>query len=106
MNEEHKGEIILYQTDNGKTKIEVRLENESTFRKSRQVQTEGGRSVDYDPNTPESVEFFKIVQNKRHYAAHDHTAAERQVRKEQYEYCRGKFLNFRPLTKQRAWQLI
>lgn len=200
MKEEQKGEIILYQTDNGKTKIEVRLENDniwlsqqqmaelyqssrtnviehikhifeegeldenSTCRKFRQVQIEGGRSVegeipfynldmiislgyrikshiatkfriwaterfkeyivkgftmdderlkqmgggsywyellnrirdirssekvlyrqvldlyatsvDYDPNTPESVEFFKIVQNKLHYAAHGHTAAE------------------------------
>jgi len=82
MNEEQKGEIILYQTDNGKTKIEVRLENEnvwlsqqqmaelyqssrtnvvehikhifeegeldenSTCQKFRQVQTEGGRSVE------------------------------------------------------------
>lgn len=197
---EQKGEVILYQTDEGKTKIEVRLENEnvwlsqqqmaelyqssrtnviehiqhifeegelnenSTCRKFRQVQTEGNRSVerelpfynldmiislgyriksriatkfriwaterlkeymvkgftmdderlkqmggggywyellnrirdirssekvmyrqvldlystsvDYDPDTLESIEFFKIVQNKLHYAAHGHTAAE------------------------------
>ena len=33
-------------------------------------------SVDYDPRTPESITFFKIVQNKLHYAAHGHTAAE------------------------------
>ncbi len=33
-------------------------------------------SVDYDPNTEDSVEFFKIVQNKPHFAAHRHTAAE------------------------------
>ena len=33
-------------------------------------------SVDYDPNTPESAELFKIVQNKLHYATHGHTAAE------------------------------
>ena len=33
-------------------------------------------SVDYDPNTPETIEFFKIVQNKLHFAAHGHTAAE------------------------------
>ena len=32
-------------------------------------------SVDYDPRAPQSVEFFKIVQNKMHYA-HGHTAAE------------------------------
>lgn len=33
-------------------------------------------SVDYDPKAPETGEFFKIVQNKLHYAAHGHTAAE------------------------------
>ena len=33
-------------------------------------------SVDYNPHSEESVRFFKIVQNKLHYAAHGHTAAE------------------------------
>lgn len=33
-------------------------------------------SVDYDPNTEESKLFFKQVQNKMHWAAHGHTAAE------------------------------
>ena len=33
-------------------------------------------SVDYDPRSSESVAFFKMVQNKLHYAAHGHTAAE------------------------------
>jgi hypothetical protein len=33
-------------------------------------------SVDYDPKSSVSVHFFKIVQNKLHYAAHGHTAAE------------------------------
>jgi hypothetical protein len=42
----------------------------------RQVLDLYATSVDYDPHTPESVEFFKIVQNKLHYAAHGHTAAE------------------------------
>jgi hypothetical protein len=32
--------------------------------------------VDYDPKSPVSIEFFTIVQNKLHYAAHGHTAAE------------------------------
>ena len=32
--------------------------------------------MDYDPHSDESVEFFKIVQNKLHFAAHGHTAAE------------------------------
>lgn len=33
-------------------------------------------SIDYDPKNDLSVEFFKIVQNKMHWAAHGHTAAE------------------------------
>ena len=33
-------------------------------------------SVDYDPNTDTSREFFAMVQNKMHWAAHGHTAAE------------------------------
>jgi len=42
----------------------------------RQVLDLYSTSVDYDPRTPESLEFFKIVQNKIHFAAHGHTAAE------------------------------
>ncbi len=42
----------------------------------RQVLDLYATSVDYDPQTPESQEFFKIVQNKIHFAAHGHTAAE------------------------------
>ena len=37
MKEERKGEIILYQTDNGKTKIEVRLENENVWLSQQQM---------------------------------------------------------------------
>lgn len=42
----------------------------------RQVLDLYATAIDYDPNAPESLEFFKIVQNKLHYAAHGHTAAE------------------------------
>ena len=42
----------------------------------RQVLDLYATSIDYNPNAPESIEFFKIVQNKLHYAAHGHTAAE------------------------------
>lgn len=42
----------------------------------RQVLDLYATSVDYDPKSQESVAFFKIVQNKLHYAAHGHTAAE------------------------------
>ena len=33
-------------------------------------------SIDYDPSAEASVQFFKQVQNKMHWAAHRHTAAE------------------------------
>jgi len=33
-------------------------------------------SIDYDPRTDVSREFFKIIQNKMHWAAHGHTAPE------------------------------
>lgn len=42
----------------------------------RQVLDLYATSVDYAPTSAESVRFFKIVQNKLHYAAHGHTAAE------------------------------
>lgn len=42
----------------------------------RQVLDLYATSVDYDPRSEESIKFFKIVQNKLHYAAHGHTAAE------------------------------
>lgn len=42
----------------------------------RQVLDLYATSQDYDPKSAESVRFFKIVQNKLHYAAHGHTAAE------------------------------
>ena len=42
----------------------------------RQVLDLYATSVDYDPRSEESIRFFKIVQNKLHYAAHGHTAAE------------------------------
>ena len=42
----------------------------------RQVLDLYATSVDYNPQSEESIQFFKIVQNKLHYAAHGHTAAE------------------------------
>ena len=42
----------------------------------RQVLDLYATSVNYNPHSEESVRFFKIVQNKLHYAAHGHTAAE------------------------------
>ena len=42
----------------------------------RQVLDLYATAVDYDPRSDLSIEFFKIVQNKLHFAAHGHTAAE------------------------------
>lgn len=42
----------------------------------RQILDIYATSIDYNPRATESIEFFKIVQNKMHYAAHGHTAAE------------------------------
>ena len=42
----------------------------------RQVLDLYATSVDYDPKSSESIAFFKMVQNKLHFAAHGHTAAE------------------------------
>ena len=42
----------------------------------RQVLDLYATSIDYDPKSPDSIAFFKLVQNKLHFAAHGHTAAE------------------------------
>lgn len=42
----------------------------------RQVLDIYATAIDYDPHVKQSIEFFKIVQNKLHFAAHGHTAAE------------------------------
>ena len=42
----------------------------------RQVLEIYATSVDYSPNAEENLKFFKIIQNKMHFAAHGHTAAE------------------------------
>ncbi|GKT11927.1 MAG: hypothetical protein ISEC1_P0900 [Thiomicrorhabdus sp.] len=42
----------------------------------RQVLDLYATASDYDPNSKTSNHFFKIIQNKLHYAAHGHTASE------------------------------
>ena len=42
----------------------------------RQVLDLYATSVDYDPKSKESTMFFKMIQNKLHFATHGHTAAE------------------------------
>ena len=42
----------------------------------RQVLDLYATAIDYNPKSDESIQFFKIVQNKLHFAAHGNTAAE------------------------------
>ncbi len=42
----------------------------------RQVLELYATAIDYDANSEDSLTFFKIVQNKLHYAAHGHNASE------------------------------
>ena len=42
----------------------------------RQVLDLYATAVDYNPKDEKSIEFFKMVQNKLHYATHGHTASE------------------------------
>lgn len=42
----------------------------------RQVLDLYATSIDYDPKSDTSIQFFKVVQNKLHYATNQHTAAE------------------------------
>jgi hypothetical protein len=41
----------------------------------RQVLDLYATATDYHPSREESLKFFKMVQNKLHYAAHGHTAS-------------------------------
>ncbi|MDR3243242.1 MAG: virulence RhuM family protein [Elusimicrobiota bacterium] len=42
----------------------------------RQILDIYATSIDYNPNSKESKQFFKVVQNKMHFAAHGHTVSE------------------------------
>jgi hypothetical protein len=105
--EKNNSQILIYQTEGGKTKIEVRLENETVWLTQKLLaelfQKEGkrevsrtvdfynpdmiisvgyriksnvGTSIDYDPTIEISINFFKTVQNKLHWAITCKTAAE------------------------------
>ncbi len=52
---------------------DIRSSEKAVF---RQVLDLYATSLDFDPESSESIAFFKMVQNKLHYAAHGHTAAE------------------------------
>jgi len=51
-------------------------------------------SIDYDPKVETSILFFKIVQNKMHWAAHGHTAAEIIYKRANAEKSHMGVLNF------------
>ena len=52
---------------------DIRSSEKIFYAKIRDIYT---TAIDYDPNTEESVLFFKSVQNKMHWAIHGHTASE------------------------------
>ncbi len=52
---------------------EIRLSERMFYQKVTDIYA---TSVDYDPSAPTTITFFKIVQNKLHYAVHRHTAPE------------------------------
>jgi len=52
---------------------EIRLSERMFYQKVTDIYA---TSVDYDPTAPSTIKFFKIVQNKLHYAVHRHTAPE------------------------------
>jgi hypothetical protein len=52
---------------------EIRLSERMFYQKVTDIYA---TSVDYDPSANTTINFFKMVQNKLHYAVHRHTAAE------------------------------
>ncbi|MBS7528592.1 virulence RhuM family protein [Fusibacter paucivorans] len=57
---ENNNDLLIYQTEDGKTKIDVRLENETVWMTQKAI-------AELYQTTP---------QNKLHFAIHSHTAAE------------------------------
>ncbi len=52
---------------------EIRLSERMFYQKVTDIYA---TSIDYDASAPTTIKFFKIVQNKLHYAVHRHTAPE------------------------------
>ncbi len=88
-------EIIIYQTEDGHTKIDVKFEDETVWLTQTQLcelyQASKSNISEHIKHIFEEGEleenavvrkfrttaaFFKMVQNKLHYASHGHTAAE------------------------------
>ncbi|GHT92989.1 toxin Fic [Alphaproteobacteria bacterium] len=64
----------------------------------RQILDIYATSVDYSPQASETLAFFKIVQNKMHFAVHGHTAAEIQ---HQRADCSQPFMGLKAFAGQR-----
>ncbi len=58
---------------------EIRLSERRFYQKITDIYS---TSIDYNPDAPTTKEFFAKVQNKLHYAIHNHTAAELIVKRE------------------------
>ena len=52
---------------------EIRLSERRFYQKLTDIYA---TSMDYDKNSPLTRQFFQMIQNKMHYAVHQHTAAE------------------------------
>lgn len=57
---------------------EIRLSERRFYQKLTDIYA---TSIDYNPEAPTTLAFFKRVQNKMHYAVHQHTAAELIVKR-------------------------
>lgn len=57
---------------------EIRLSERMFYQKVTDIYA---TSIDYDPSSLTTIKFFKIVQNKLHYAVHRHTAPELIVKR-------------------------
>ena len=62
-------------------------------------------SIDYDPSAEASIEFFKQVQNKMHWAAHGHTAAEVIYQREMQRKHTGR-MNYIKISLMNCQQLL
>jgi hypothetical protein len=68
--------IVLYQDENDITKVSVRFSDEDLWLTEIQIAEIYATATDYNPRADMTRKFFATVQNKLHFAVHEHTAAE------------------------------
>jgi len=107
------GEIIIYQSEDGKVKLDVILENETVwltqnqiaelfqkkirvserffYQKIKDIYT---TSIDYNPSAESTIDFKKIVQNKLLWAISKETAAKIISRRANAEFPYMGMLSF------------